>query len=230
MARDLQFFESARFRRVDSLEDAQLETSLGVLTRRYRCKSQDLVLEPGWHENPATGTRARTWTSPTFRLEELLTPAKFQTPYGVVAGRAVLVRGEALTDGIELSAGIAWARGFRWTECGPCSGEGLEALSWNNAVNRVTIGTEDAEYLGARAHRADWMPRRLEPWLQSVASASTVFNANNTSLEIALPPLKRGECVQLQFIIAGGPADDHSATWFAVDQKPSKILALAGFE
>jgi hypothetical protein len=227
------FFASPKFRRADFDGDSRVATPLGFLARNYRGAEHILTLEREGHEIPETGARFNSWASAEIRLEELQVSAKLSTPQGVVEGHAVLIRSEALADAVELRASVVWQTGYQWTEVGPCSGEGLEAVTWNDAANRVTVGTEDAEYLAARAQRGDWMPRRLEPWFQGIEFSkrhSNLIQVTDTSLTIGSPPLRQGERVQLQFVIASAATDDRSATWFAVDRKPNEILALAGCE
>lgn len=101
------------------------------------------------------------------------------------------------------------------------SGEGLEAQTWDIGSARLSLGTEDWEYLEARAYKRQFMPSRLADELD----ISTVRYVDD-GLQIPFPPLHPGELVQVHFVVAWTEVEDpfQCDTWYAVDQDPAQIL------
>jgi hypothetical protein len=123
-----------------------------------------------------------------------------------------------------------WQPGFGWYAGGADSGQGLAAQTWNDGVVTVTIGTESGDWLADRAHRGDWLPRRLETYYGSVFDNRVEpFYLSARGLAVPVPVLTQGERCQIQFVVAWsrqGP--DDAWTWYAVQHRPDQILNGAG--
>lgn len=104
-------------------------------------------------------------------------------------------------------------------EANPESGEGLLCQSFENDFYKISIGTEDEDYLNQRAYGKS-MPSRFRNLI-----TPNMVEYTPEGLQIDLPRLENGECVQIQFVIAWTPKKHPEvSTWFAVGQAPSYIL------
>lgn len=171
----------------------------------------------------SSGAEWRSWSTGSARAELLVAPYSPHLPEGrVVLGcQAILWRLRALTHVTRPTFACQWGDLPADADGGPDSGEGLDALTWQLNSARLSLGTEDGEYLRARATKGSLMPARLATEL----NASTVHYLAD-GLSVPLPSLQPSELVQLHFIVAwtspGGP--DLADTWFAVDQPASTVL------
>ena len=107
------------------------------------------------------------------------------------------------------------------------SGEGLIAQSWNGSNGRITIGTEDEEYLFGRSENQRWLPSRLA---KKNLLIPEMIECLEDGIQVSLPSLEENEQGQIQFITAwieGNNSHDYS-TWYAVDMSYQKVLEFAG--
>lgn len=105
-------------------------------------------------------------------------------------------------------------------------GEGLTARSWENSDIKLTIGSEDEDYLIRRALAAKWMPYQFASQITSEA-----IDCAQKGIAITLPELSKGEFMQTHFIVAWSTKNSpETSTWYAVDQSPFKILNQANIE
>lgn len=105
-------------------------------------------------------------------------------------------------------------------ERSPESGEGLECQSFENSNLKLSIGTEDLEFLLRRAAHQDWLPSRYQSELDEIELRYLA-----KGIEIRLPNLLRSECAQLQFIVAwSSTKNPEVSTWYAVDQSAKELL------
>ena len=108
----------------------------------------------------------------------------------------------------------------------PESGEGLIAQSFENDQIKLTIGTEDEEYLERRAKSQDWLPHRFK----SEMKANLIEYLYN-GIKVTVPKLFQNEQAQLHFIAAWSfKKDSDASTWYAVDQSPRNILKQVNIE
>ena len=112
------------------------------------------------------------------------------------------MRVQALSAIQGFDAELIWLPGYCWVEGYGEPGEGVEARSWVDETWKVTIGTEDFEYLAGRSRAAKWMPRRLSTYFET--HAEEIVQVKGGSITIHLPSLESGECCQLQFVVASG--------------------------
>ena len=110
-------------------------------------------------------------------------------------------------------------------EAEPESGEGLIAESWQNAHTRLTIGTEDEEYLHGRANHQKGLPKRFAK--EELISSDSIDYLSD-GIKLSLPPFHENEEGQIQFVVAwtktSKPAE--ASTWFAVDVNSDDILQI----
>lgn len=100
---------------------------------------------------------------------------------------------------------------------GAATGEGLEALDWNNQNCVMLVGTEDLENLKARLHH-------------SIVFPGNPFTYSAESLSIHIAEIPAGVSVNLHFIVAWNdlPETVESSCWFAVDQSHASLLSTVG--
>ena len=79
----------------------------------------------------------------------------------------------------------------------PESGEGLECQSFENEDFKLSIGTEDLEYLCRRAKSINWLPPRFEHEIDEIELEYLA-----KGIRVTLPNLFQGETAQIQFIVA----------------------------
>lgn len=103
------------------------------------------------------------------------------------------------------------------------SGEGLAAQTWETPVVRLTIGTEDEDYLQQRASDQNWLPYRFK----DLINPNSIEYLKN-GIKISLPEFRENEVVQIHFSIAWTFRE--IATWFAVDERVGDILKQASIE
>ncbi|HWI64335.1 MAG TPA: hypothetical protein VNT75_21045 [Symbiobacteriaceae bacterium] len=134
---------------------------------------------------------------------------------------AVLWRVRAVTPVTGISFSCQWRSLPAGADGGPDAGEGLDALTWSIGRATFSLGTEDGEFLAARALKEDGMPRRLAPEL-NVATVGYLPGG----LRVPFSSLAPGELLQVQFLIAWTAPDavDTADTWFAVDQRHSEVV------
>jgi len=105
------------------------------------------------------------------------------------------------------------------------SGEGLTSFLCENNQFKLSIGTEDEEYLASRASLQKWMPQRF----RNIFLNNLIVECMSNGLKVDLPPLNINETVQIQFVIAWSSKENYSeSTWFAVDASADYILKLFG--
>ncbi len=102
------------------------------------------------------------------------------------------------------------------------TGEHLFSKCFSFEDESISIGTEDEDSLFQRAEANENLPWRYTAESPTGFESYNLVESFDLGINVHLPPLKAGELVQLQFVIAGGP--DPNANWFAVDARPSDIL------
>lgn len=105
------------------------------------------------------------------------------------------------------------------------TGEGLFARSFSFGDEFIHIGTEDEDLLFQRANVNNGLPSRYVKEKKIDYDNQNLVVASDRGIRVHLPPLKAGELVQLQFVIAVGA--DPTANWFAIDSSPKEILLQA---
>jgi hypothetical protein len=107
---------------------------------------------------------------------------------------------------------------------GGAPGEGLAAFIWQIGDLAISVGTEDGEFLKARAEHADGMARHLRDEFHM----GTVQCWQN-GLYVPLSAVEAGERIEIHFIVAwahDSAESGHTSTWFAVDQSHQVVRDL----
>ncbi len=236
-------------------------TPLGTIG--FRALVEDVAvtaLPPGQVLLVAGGGHILCWDLPAFRMELLLCRPKFSLPGGMRVSDcwAGMWRVKAHGDLPSCLFYCGWDPGHRWVEWGPESGEALYAKTWEDPHWKVSIGTEDEEWLAGRARRAAGLPPRLSSYFSGGGFLDALFHCEAAiddtpdsedpigwqgvvakrgwsgmtakGIPIPLPEIGTGETCQVHFIVAWAPRvrADDVDTWYAVDREPAEILAGAG--
>jgi hypothetical protein len=205
----------------------QLSTPLGTLGVVFdvRPVADDLKLGADVRKHNSKDSAIYEWLSPVCILEAMLVAF---SPDGSMSSselscQALVVRVKALNSRINIRFTLNWLPGHRWIEGFPESGEGLEARTWVNEQWKVTIGTEDREYLTARAKTGMWMSQKFAAAIE--ATTEEIVQMTLDSISINLPEISDGQCCQVHFVIASNQRiEEDISTWLAVDQQPSQLL------
>jgi hypothetical protein len=218
----MRLFESIAFEPGVPLDD-RVSTLLGNLEISLKIDSMHFTFD---------GVQAFRHQTREAQIRQLQTPsvlaecfrACFEIPSAgsAVCCEAAIIRLQCNQPEVKASARINWLDGYTWLDSYPESGEGIEAKTWTSKSARVTIGTEDSEYLEARSKTGEWMPPRLSD--ESLIS-DAMFNFTESSISVNMPILKNSEAFQLQFVIVSGDVVNDCATWLAVAQKPRVLLS-----
>lgn len=207
----------------------KLSTPLGNLDRAYTLDAHPLQLASLCYQHTSRSATIYQWISPQCLLEELLfsfTPPQPILAASSLACHALVVRLKSLASQVRAQLALSWQPGYHWIQGYAETGEGLAARSWIDPKWKVTVGTEDYEYLAARSKANRWMPPRLASLIEE--RADEIVKMKDTSITIELPELQNGEKCQVQFVVASSEQrDDDVTTWLAVDQSPAFLLKSA---
>jgi len=155
--------------------------------------------------------------------ELLIGPVKPEIPsHMVIAGcLAAIWRVQAIELTPDCRFVCFWPSPPAEADGSPSSGEGLDAFTWRVGKYALSLGTEDGEFLSARAQKSDLVPSRLSNEL----SLSTV-EYGQAGLIVPLSGLAPSEVLQVQFVVAwaGDHTEESPASWFAVEQRPAHLL------
>jgi hypothetical protein len=207
----------------------QLSTPLGALTVVCDVGSSADDLKLGTHvrRHNSKDSTIYEWLSPVCALEALVVAFAPDQPISSseLSCQALVLRVNALKSHLKTRYTLKWLPGHRWTEGFPESGEGLEARTWVNEEWKVTIGTEDREFLAARAKTGMWMSQRMTTAIEG--STEDIVQMTKDAISIELPELSDGQCCQVHFVIASNRRiEEDLSTWLAVDQPPSELLKV----
>jgi hypothetical protein len=97
----------------------------------------------------------------------------------------------------------------------PCTGEGLEAQEWEANGYVVTVGTEDALFLGRRN------------LFLGLGEEDSIAEYLPNSVAISLSKIPSHSALSLHFVVAENlsPEPVECSTWFAVDVAHEKLLS-----
>ena len=167
----------------------QLPTPVGVL---------EFVLEPAAIKAPPLSLR--------------LAAFKPKLPQGmsVLASYAVLLKLQTLEPVVDLKFSARLIKPS--SKGGASTGEGLEALEWEDEGHVMLIGTEDREYLERRLPKAIVLPD--EP-----------VTCSSGGLSVHVASIPAGVPVSLHFVVAWNRLPERVAQscWFAVDQNHTHL-------
>ena len=90
---------------------------------------------------------------------------------------------------------------------GSCSGQGLEAIEWEDSGSLVVVGTEDADFLNQRL-----------PFLR-LKQDEAIVTYSPSSITVSLENIAPKQQLSLHFVIAENPNPEPAecSAWYAVD-------------
>lgn len=200
----------------------EVTTSLSVSGRRLPTG------EPEETRRLPSGARIACWKLPEGEVELLVSDVDPSLPEGMeVDGcRAVLWRFTPSRRTGPVVFRATWRPGYQWLTGAPEPGEGLDAQTWTDGQQTVSVGTEAGDFLAFRAVKGQGLPQRLADELLETGQALVTWD--DESLIVPLPALERGELCQVQFVVSWSGRGQGISTWFAVDRDPKEILLAAG--
>jgi hypothetical protein len=220
---------------------ALVPTPLGPIENTMSCNG--VSLRPITGLALPRGGRVSIWESPELRVELLETRYEPSLPDGMAIDDARIllwrIAVRAPVDVIRIEAGMRDTGSVELS--GPASGEGLNALEFYSPGCTVHLGTEDEEWLAARASKAEHFPARWNNWdpelwwTPGAAPEHPWFEQSDSAIAVNLPALVPGDFCQVHFSIAWHShppepvAHERSVdSWFAVDASPREVLAAVG--
>ena len=183
----------------------------------------------------AAGGLAQGWNSGCGRLEVLTSvfDANADCPFlkDPVSAEAFLLRIRTRASVDALTFRFGWETAPRGLDGDSDGGQGREGRTYEGGGYRVTLGTEDAEALRARAAHGDGISRRVGARLRlwgEPASDRTYYPFHWDDENALLPTLRGllpGDELELVFEVAWqpltpamvDPETDECGTWYAVD-------------
>ena len=200
-----------------------LPTPLGSL--QFNASVGGVLLGKTRHDvGDIAGAKAYSWNAPEFQAEAIFGRINPRIPkhMTILDCWAIVWRVQVLSSPCVVRAVAQWAPDFLWTECGPESGQFLDAQAFENSTVKLMIGTEDDEAMSRRASSDSWMPKRLTRYIEMTHVPAEYLN---DGLATWVPSLELDDRCQLQFVVAWEEqAPDCISSWFAVEQDPDYIL------
>ncbi len=165
------------------------------------------------------------WAFNAVHIELLKTNIVPSLPLGMKVDQCIafLWRFKSASNDLSLKLICRLAFNNKILEVVPESGGGLIAQSWTVQNTRITVGTEDEDYLLSRSEHQNGLPLRLA---ENQLIDSDLIEYLEEGIQITLPPFQENEEGQIQFVVAWGDKSDRDdiSTWFAVDVRPQEIL------
>lgn len=160
------------------------------------------------------------WITNIFNAELLLCKPHLYIPAHMSVDNCMagIWRVKAHSDINKCNFSAIWEDGYTWIDEDISSGENLECKIWNDSKISVAIGTEGEELLIRRGGKNKLLPQKLEKEITTYEIVEYVDNG----IKVNIDKIKKGEIVQIQFIIAWG--EESLPTWFAVDMSADEIL------
>lgn len=201
-----------------------LETPLGILVTYFESGGQSTArVQPDETFRLPSGALLHRFVQEGWAAELLIGSVKPDIPsHMVIAGcLAAIWRVKAIKITPACRFICFWPSQPAEAEGSPSPGEGLDAFTWRVGQHALSLGTEDGEFLSARAERSEFVPSRLSGEL----SLSTVEYAE-AGLIVPFSCLKPPEVLQVQFVVAWASehTEESPASWFAVEQRPAHLL------
>lgn len=183
--------------------------------------STDRLPDTAWRL--ATGARIVVYRAAEFEAQLLIGEVSPALPPGMVVAGCVagVWRVQPTVPIAKLAFECRCAHLPSDADGGGDNGEGLDAITWTTSAWEMSIGTEDGEYLRARALRRNHMPRPLAEQLD-LGSVEHLSDG----LRVPFRDVPADEVLQVQFLISWCEVDaeDRAATWFAVEQDPAFLI------
>lgn len=204
---------------------SELATPLGALRTWLTCPElETATLVPRGSARELTGVTRLGFRTPAATVELVVGEIRPRLPaHMTVHGcRAALWRVSAHSQLSALRFGAEWPSPPPGADGTPDSGEGLDAFTWRIADSVLSLGTEDGEFLAARAQRHAGVPARMSAEL-------TISTVQYTDAGLIVPFVGLGpqEVLEVHFIAAWAEGHTESpSTWFAVEQDHGYIVQV----
>lgn len=187
----------------NSLPFAHVSTPLGTLS----CHVESVNTDPScWELAPSISTA----------------PFEPKLPPGMSVLGCEMVLLQCTAD--DHCSGLTWE--CRWVGEAPvCSGretgEGLDALGWEDRGHKVMVGTEDFDFL----------EQRLRPGVAISASPYPVIYSEK-GIKVCIGPMAKGAELSLHFALAWSLAldPDDCSCWYAVGISHAEVCARIGMD
>ncbi len=204
----------------------QLPTPLGMLELDVELNSCKLSeIKPQTSGSVLANSFISVWKHEKFQIELLRVEMRPTLPQGMAVDHcfAFLWRIEAYAKAISPRFSCQLSVNSSAVEHNIELGEGLFSKSWGKQGMKLSLGTEDEDYLLQRAEAGHWLPTRFAN--EGHITFQQIISTER-GIEVSLPNLREGEKAQIQFVIAWTrSAESTIANWFAVDVGASEILA-----
>ena len=200
-----------------------LATDLGRLSTHFDgCHLSTAGVEPNETARVPGGALLHRFVSRAWVAEVLIGSVRPELParMSVLGCVAAIWRVQAIKPTPDCRFVCHWPSPPAGSKGSPESGEGLDAVTWEVGRYNLSLGTEDGEFLAARAENRDFVPPRLASEL-SIGSVEY----GEAGLMVPFSGLEPKETIQVQFVVAWAVYDwECPASWFAVDQRPAVLL------
>ncbi|WP_313637832.1 hypothetical protein [Paenibacillus sp.] len=210
---------------VTQLNECNMETlittPLGIVGLSLYNDNLDILSQtPQFSKCLLHGGQVYGWEEKNIIVEIVISkpPIRIPETMKIENSRGILIRLFCKTDNMTLSFLTYWSK-REWEDGGSDTGQFLQASTWNKGSMRLSIGTEDSEYLEQRM---------MNNWLMPIRKSDSynLTGSNEDGLEIDLPNIRANELCQFHVFIAWGSSSDRydASTWYAVDQDSKQIL------
>jgi len=204
-------------------------TPIGSVILEVNFNGKQLSKQHGVAQEVSDNCFVYIWDFPDFHIELLKTDIAPSLPPGMYVTHCIAFLWRFIT----LSQKMDLRFTCRLSPIGTISGgdiesgEGLASQSWQSENTKLSMGTEDEDYLFQRAENNQGLPLRFASEMQ--IDPETIEYLRD-GIAISLPPILENEAGQVQFVVSWveGKTKDTAATWFAVDISPEKILKAVG--
>jgi hypothetical protein len=120
-----------------------------------------------------------------------------------------------------------WKEGYNWTSCGSDTGEGLEAIEYNNQIYQLHIGTQDGALLMGRKNQGDRIPKSFGIGID--VEAQGYILSSGKGISVPMSQMESDEICDIHVVIAWKKYEEEDvSTWLAVDQFSKDILRGEG--
>lgn len=190
----------------------RIETPLGDIYFTVNSERVNITTMSGYKTQLLKGKTIYRWENDSFEAEFLSYTPTIYIPDGMAVDKCIAVDWRLRakkTINIPVEFKCSWNKNYSWNNYGANSGEYLDAQTWDDGINFVTIGTEDGEYLSIRGRMDRMLPRCLK-----IKDADLgLVQYSELGLSVPIPCIEESELCHIQFVVSWGKSE--IATWYA---------------